>query len=86
VKNLVLALAVVFTLSVLMSTQSAYAGHTGDDHLTGNCVTTASLVYGAAPAQNNPLLRDTELYIGDASGVMHKMEQSDGSSCVLGLM
>ena len=85
-KNLVLALALVFTLSVLMSTQYAYAAHTGDDHLTGNCITSASAVYGAAPAQNNPLLRDTEIYIGDSLGRLHKIEQSDGTSCTFGLM
>ncbi len=66
VKKTVLALALVFTLPILMSTQFASAAHTAPDvHLTGNCITSPSDVYGAAPNQNNPLLRDTELYVSD---------------------
>ena len=69
-KKLVFALALVCTLPILFGTQDAWALDTTCQDDTDNDV----------------LLRDTELYISDASGVMHKMEQSDGSSCVLGLM
>jgi len=39
---------------------------------------------GNCPADG--VLTDTELYVGDTIGRLHKIEQSDGTSCLVGLM
>ncbi len=70
VKKLVFALALVCTLSLAYGSQDAWA-------LSGLCST---------GGDNDVLLRDTEIYIGDSLGRLHKIEQSDASSCQVGLM